>query len=118
MQTTTLKVKAIPSSGTSVTVYMSTWHNFSKDLNFNHTAIDNCAWCGQIGKPREKSQDQNKTLAVGHHTCDRKIVFIILTVILLQRVSKIELLQDDSHNCTALYSVTSPISGACYRIVY
>jgi hypothetical protein len=109
MQTTTLKVKAIPSSEKSVTVYMSTWRNFPKGLNFDHTATDNYAWCGQVGKPREKTQNQNKRLAVGHHTRDRKIKFIILTVIRRQRVSKIELLQNDSHNCTALYSVKSPI---------
>lgn len=118
MQTTALKVKAVPSSETSVTVYMSTWRNFPEDLNFDHTGTDNNAWCGQVGKPREKSQNQNKRLAVGHHTCDGKIKFIILTVIRLQRISKIELLQDDNHNCTALCSVKSPISGAYYRIVY
>jgi hypothetical protein len=47
------------------------------------------------------------------------MMVIILTVIRLQRVSRIELLQDDSHNCTPLYSVIkSPVSGACYRIGY
>ena len=101
-------MEAVHSSETSVTVYMSTWSYFPKDLTFNHTAADNYAWCGQVGKPRENSQDQNKRLAVGHRTCDRKIKFIILTVMRLQRVSRIELLQDDSHNCTALYSVINP----------
>ena len=78
------------------------WRTFPKGLNFNRTATDNYAWCGQVGKPREKSQNQNKRLAVGHHTRGRTIKRIILTVIRLQRVSKIELLQDDSRNCTAL----------------
>ena len=119
MQATTLQVKPVPSSETSVTVHMSTWRNFPEDLNFSHTAADNYAWYGQVGKPSEKSQNQNKRLAVGRHTCDRKIMFIILTVTRLPRVSKIELLQDDSHSFTALRSVIqSPISGAYHQIVY
>jgi hypothetical protein len=39
MQTTPLNVKAVPSSEMSVTVYMSTWRYFPKDLNFNHTYL-------------------------------------------------------------------------------